>query len=361
MLGSFRLLADQVEGVEIKEFHTNLWFPRARNLYLDVGLWFNLSQDLFFGNDNFTFMLDSPFPIKGSLVHLYDKMCNNQILQLLFNEDLNQGTVTIGQNISHFVQFHNQLKGGFLVLKPELEKINDNSIRIGLNRSELTQPVLIRGGFLQENDANRKIGVYIRFRYEVKINKESNIDITDIGFHKKVLIDLRVNDIRSAEAGSANTRLVEINSFMFFIILPSTFEIEASQAYRYGRMLEQKWSSYIGHKPTNQLLVYYWKQKDLKSDSFNLLIGAKQEKDSFRALLKALVLLAALACLIYIGDKLDLVTILGRVASIFQTIVIWIVWIISGIVVLIIGNALWDLIKYLYSIIRTSVTSWFNK
>jgi hypothetical protein len=279
----------------------------------------------------------------------------------LFNEDLNQGVVTVGQNIIHFVEFHSPQKGSFLILEPELEKINDNSIKIKLNRTELSRAVLTNGRFLLEEDNNRKIGVYVRFRYEVKVTKESNINISDIGFHKKVLIDLRVNDIRSIGSDFANKRLVEINNFMFFIILPSTFEMDASQPYRYGRMLEQKWRSYIDHNPRQQLLVYYWKGGGLKSDSFNILVAAKQERDTLRALLRVLIILAALAILIFIEDRFNFVAALGRFAPIFQKIITGIGGFLALIFTWVIGNALWDLLKYLYTTVHPSIARRFKK
>lgn len=361
MLGSFRLLTAQPQGVEIKEFHTNLWFSSSKNLYLDVGLWFDFEQAAFFRNETFTFTLDTPFPIKNNVVHLYDKICNNEILQLLFNEDFKQGTIKVGQNIIHFLEFHIPHKGSFLILKPELARINDNAINIEFKRAGLSKAALIGGKFLQGTDDAQKLGVYIRFRYEVRVFKESNIDITDIGFHKKILIDLRVNDIRTGIPDIATSELVEVNKFMFFIILPSSFEIKASQAYRYGRMLEQKWRSYINYKPGQQLLVYYWRRDELKSNSFNLLVSANQETNTFGALLRALVLIAALAILIYVGDRFELLAILGRVAPIFQKLITWVVWIISLVVGWIIGNALWALLKYAYTTIQPTIAWWVKK
>lgn len=357
MLGSFRVLRHQHQGVEIKEFHSNLWFLSPKEVYLDTGLWFDFDQETFFDSDSFVFTLHVPFIIKDAISDLYDKICNDKILQLLHNEDYNHGTVKVGQTTINFVEFHFTHRGSFLILRPELTKIADTSIKIELKLGGLTKNALITGRFLENVDDQKTIGVYVRFRYAVRISGDSNINISADGFHKKLLVDLRINDIRSGESSLEVSDLVEVRKFMFFLILPSSYEVllESSQAHRYVRMLEQEWTDYIKYKADSKLLVYYWRRDGLKSDSFNLLVGAKQEKDTYRPLLVSLILLASIGISIYIGDKLHLIAGFGRIAPFLKMLITWSVWLVTGVVLLIMGNALWDLLKYLYGNFRRSI------
>ncbi len=317
MLGSFRLLRHQHQGVEIKEFHSNLWFLNPREVYLDTGLWFDFNQETFFASDSFIFTLHVPFIIKDAISDLYDKMCNDKILQLLHNEDYNHGTVKVGQNTINFVEFHFTHRGSFLILRPELTRIGNTSIKVELKRTGLTRAALVTGKFLKDTDDSKTIG-------------ESGLEVSD---------------------------LVEVAKFMFFLILPSSYEVllESSQAHKYVRMLEREWQDYIKYKADSKLLVYYWRRDALKSDSFNLLVGAKQEKDTYRPLLVSLILLASIGISLYIGDKLHLIAAFGRIAPLLKTLITSAVWLITGVVLLIMGNALWDLLKYLYGNFQRSV------
>ncbi len=377
MLLSFRIQSEFNQRLDAKEFHINLWFFGQESIYLDVGLWFEIELRTFLDN-NVSFDLITPFLVDDEIKDLHEKMCNDSILRLLHNEEFKTSTGGIAPDLIHHLSFTDSGRGSFLILKSVLTKINESVIKIDLIKEGIDEQKLQNYNFIGEQD---KIGVYTRFRYQVKSSNDSNLNLSSVVLHEKMLVDLRINDIRSDATPNPTAQIVNVNKMMFFVILPISYEItEGTQFRKYVRILEAKWKEYIEFNVEDKFLVHYWRRDDIGNDSYNLLISARKEIEEltfgkYQNILAFLstridkviqffylhILLTLFVFLLLIYDKLPSIISYFPFADYIINYALLVFKIVIGIVsvgfALIAGNALWDLIKFIVKKVQSRVKS----
>lgn len=336
MLGSFYILTeDSKEKIEVKELHANLWFLNKKKAFLDVGLWLDFEKEFFNSKDSFNFTIYTPFSAKGKIESLYQTISKEPMMRLLHNEDISIKSFGETNSLFSVVKFKdNPERSVFLLLNPDISLINNefNKIQMTISYSGFDElkaeldKVFQEINNQQQTNIVQPVGVYVRFRQFIDLTKSSNISVIKDFYYEKIRIDLRLNDERSVPIGNLRKKSISIGKFMFFVILPNTYEVltDVSQARKYARILEPKWQEYIGDAPLNfwrkiwkvrssrnldsyieKLLVYYWRSSGVGNNSFNLLITCQKNRRTLRIWLFTLLVLNIVSLSFYNYDKIS--------------------------------------------------------
>lgn len=359
MLLSFRVQNNSHEAIEVKEFHVNLWYITYKKVYLDLGIWFEIPLHIFFAQSPLEFTITTPFPIKKKVDNLFDKLKVPEILRLVHNDYSQKSSIQQKNGGAvESVRFDDESRGSFLLFNSQIKKQSNSKITLILENEGLNKKTLEDNKLIVVKNGIEYIGVYNRFRYEVKISDSSNIYLLSSAFTKKLFIDLRINDLRSDDASTSASKFLKIKKMLFYAVLPRSYEtIDGRGTRKYVRTLEQKWRNYIPPiNPKDNYLVHSWKEINIDTDSYIVLISAKREVNNFRVLFVLLCFFAILFFLVDIWQKLQLDADYNAYSEIVN-------WILRGILALLLlittligGNALWDFIK----LCASKVWNWYN-
>jgi hypothetical protein len=340
MTGSFLLTSPNSAQIAVDQFHVNVWFFSEETIIVDLGLLIRVPKTLLSSLGDL--ILYIPFNMRtGTTSSLHEILQNDHILQLVFNDE-----VRSKRHISH------NPNQGFFVKDSTSFKITPRVD--GLRNDELNAI----------STTDQSIGVYSRIRFEVDIKNTSNIYFEKGVTNRQILYDFRFNERRLFDASNQDVYLntVNIYSILIFVIQPNIYRIvlSASSKMRYIRLLEKEvngWDLYIPNLKNNikTFLVYSWKGEQIARPdrAFNLLVSFEIESGIQQRLIVILVTAIFSYLLITLPQNINFSYILSDITPYVVTLFNFL-GIIGGIAVTgMLGNILWDLIKYLYNRFRS--------
>lgn len=321
--------------ITLDQLHVNLWFFSYHKIIFEIGLLTDIDKQFFFSGELIDLRCYSPFTIKhNTLCDLYDKLCNEDTIQLLFNDRIesviNCSTLVGEAPNARFVRFRSKRK--FLMLRPSYIQPdgNSNKIEITFNSRMLDVDVLNKQFSNEET-----IRTYSRFRYEIDVKRTSNIYRNRRVIHDQILFDFRFNEPRLFEISESNLNelFIQIRSIFIFTIQPIYFTIllEPGGNRRYVRLFEKEkdgWEIYLEYikKQRDIYLVYHWlvnfmSEKSIQESNFNMLLLFKAEKSNISKQLNISLLIGLISSLfILIPHYINISHIAGRLTSYIQAI-----------------------------------------
>jgi len=361
MSRSFLVTSKQTVALTIRNFHVNVWFLNQGSIYLDIGLLLNIDKQRF-KHEEILLQIHSPFDFQqGSLENLHDVMLKVEVLHLLFNDEVrDQRPLTYGtDNRAFYVDFRSGRN--FLLLKPEIHsgnKPNAFDVRItfdGIRKDDLDL-------ILEEKAI---LPCYLRFRYKVAIKHTDNIHFERGVIRNDIMYDFRFNELRAFDSKDIrlHDEMARIEDIYIFVIHPYIYRLSlnASAKMKYIRLLEKErigWGEYLPAltKNNNKFLIYYWRENRSAEDSissFNLLVSFEAEdRGILRTLFAALLLTPTSFILLALPQYIRLEDITAHLAPLVTAIVRAIGGLGLLVVIGMLPNALWDLVKVGFQRIR---------
>lgn len=352
MLRSFIITSDLCNELSISQLHLNLWHIKDRQFIVDIGLNISLSVVMLASKQNIKITLHTPFAIKnGDVESLYNLMLMDDVLQLVFNDEVSSKQyITNNQNnhnVAHIINF----KSGknILYLNPLIEIMDCNKINMSLQLTNMNLSC-------QTSD---NISSYIRIRYNIDITKSSCIYFENRVFHNHEHYDFRFNEPRSFEVNDENvySQLMEIKEIMIFIIKPIYYKImlNADRYFRYIRILEKEkegWVKYLPpiNKSKKNYLVYNWRidaTANMPSPKYyEMLLSFEAEKSDITKQLYLGLSIGMISFIILIlPNYSDVFQLLGKYSNVIKQAMTVIGGILFTLFLGVISNAVWSYLK----------------
>lgn len=268
----------QSSATKTVELHINIWKVKSGTIRLNDTLYFDFG--IKFSDKIKRIFVFLPFQIKANKVNDLGKVLSDkkELLNAVFNEDM-RCTPSTNNSFSK-VKINNDQSGDYFYIY----QLGQDNITVEDYKGETDDQ---KGTYIsikingtpkdKEQDKNGKIEYYIRFRVEVKNNKEiihtaylSN-DLLQAAFSKTDLYDLRINEKREVPAKvneKADTNGFTLCNFrklhLFYIVDAHETVNNGSTVKIDTRILEDnQWKDYEPKSDINGInyIAYHWKKK----------------------------------------------------------------------------------------------------
>lgn len=264
----------QSSGTKTVELHINIWKVKSGTIRLNDTLYFDFG--IKFSDKIKRIFVFLPFQIKANKVNDLGKVVSDkkELLNAVFNDDM-RCTPSPNNSFSKVEINNNQSKSSFYIYQLGQDNITVEDYKGETDDQKGTYISIKINGTPQDENGEKEY--YIRFRVEVKNNKEiihtahlSN-DLLQAAFSKTDLYDLRINEKREVPA-KVNEK-AETNGFTLcdFRKLHLFYIVDAHETVNNGstvkidtRILEDnQWKDYEPKSDINGInyIAYHWKKK----------------------------------------------------------------------------------------------------
>lgn len=343
------------------ELHTNIWVFNPRQVALELGLLFELNNQLPEAED-LRFNCITPFPIKrNSALCLSNRLTQDDTyLSLLLNKRHVLKKQEEDGIVVRYVDFPHE-KAAWMILPLQFEATSNDCLQLKSTLSTLARRII------QEKRAKQEtVRLYTRLRYRIDFGMVCGTIVINTGLiHHGMVFDFRVNEIRSLRASPPPLPFSAVRQLRLFLVQPTSYKVVLdgnATSRAYVRVLERQWLEYADRVCRQRLMVYSWAMDS--ADSYHLLLWTEQIRFNRKVLLWLALFIALLIALAEYGEVLGALVpplnkfllwladrVIGHLVEAFAALGFIMTWFI--------GHALWDALLHDWwdTLLRKAVAS----